>query len=69
MKGSDLVGEHERSLQQLFPLEAPSLLSYVEHLGLSSRRVNVASFEWHGFGKNPPSGCKSKSVRTRLVTK
>eukprot|EP00437_Effrenium_voratum_P062151 CAMPEP_0181506652 /NCGR_PEP_ID=MMETSP1110-20121109/58712_1 /TAXON_ID=174948 /ORGANISM="Symbiodinium sp., Strain CCMP421" /LENGTH=91 /DNA_ID=CAMNT_0023635731 /DNA_START=18 /DNA_END=289 /DNA_ORIENTATION=- len=30
VKGSDLVGEHERSLQQLFPLEAPSLLSYVE---------------------------------------
>ena len=33
VKGSDLVGEHERSLQELFPMEAPSLLAYVEHLG------------------------------------
>eukprot|EP00435_Cladocopium_sp_Y103_P054638 s1286_g17.t2 len=30
VKGSDLVGEHERSLQELFPMEAPSLLAYVE---------------------------------------
>ena len=33
VKGSDLVGEHERSLQELFPMEAPSLLAYVETLG------------------------------------
>eukprot|EP00913_Durusdinium_trenchii_P004119 g3815.t2 len=30
VKGSDLVGEHERSLEELFPMEAPSLLCYVE---------------------------------------
>lgn len=33
VKGSDLVGEHERSLEELFPMEAPSLLCYVEPLG------------------------------------
>ena len=34
VKGSDLVGEHERSLQELFPMEAPSLLAYDEMLGV-----------------------------------
>ena len=32
VKGSDIVAKHRKCLQEIFPLEAPSLLAYVERL-------------------------------------
>ena len=35
VKGSDIVDKHRKCLQEIFPLEAPSLLAYVESRGRS----------------------------------
>ncbi|CAE7392765.1 unnamed protein product [Symbiodinium necroappetens] len=40
VKGSDIVEKHRKCLQEIFPLEAPSLLAYVE------RSVNSNSTFW-----------------------